>query len=449
MTSGLSCASPTTATSNTVTMIVTSTVTSAVAITASSSSICIGTSVIFTATPTNGGTPSYQWTLNGANVGTDSPTYTNSSLANNDIIACTMSSSLSCASPSIATSNSITMSVSSPVSPVIAIAASATTICSGQSVIFNATSINGGTPVYQWTLNGANVGTNSSSYSNSTLNNSDVVVCILTSNAACVNPTTATSNSVTMTVNASVAPTISVIASPSTSVCPGTSITFTANETNGGTPAYLWTVNGLNEGTNNTLTGIYTNGQVIICSMTSSVNCANPATVSSTPVIVNVYSVSPVTITENSGTLSSSATSGNQWYEQTSGIITGETGQNFIPTADGLYYTIVTDANGCTSISNSINFIYLSIDHYITGTSVRIYPNPAKTSTTVEFTGNSSSEIKVELTDVLGRPIAIKNLSKVTGLEKVNFDFSIYEKGLYFINISVDNEHKTYKIIHE
>jgi len=60
------------------------------------------------------------------------------------------------------------MSVSSPVSPVIAIAASATTICSGQSVIFNATSINGGTPVYQWTLNGANVGTNSSSYSNST-----------------------------------------------------------------------------------------------------------------------------------------------------------------------------------------------------------------------------------------------------------------------------------------
>ena len=84
-----------------------------VSIAASSSSICYGTSVTFTATPTNGGSgPSYQWKLNGSNVGTNSATYSNSGLANGDIVSCVMTSNASCASPTNATSNSISMTVS-------------------------------------------------------------------------------------------------------------------------------------------------------------------------------------------------------------------------------------------------------------------------------------------------------------------------------------------------
>lgn len=85
-----------------------------VSISATSNSICSGTSVTFTATPTNGGAgPTYQWKKNGGNVGTNSATYTNSSLANNDVISCIMTSNASCASPTTATSNSITMTVTS------------------------------------------------------------------------------------------------------------------------------------------------------------------------------------------------------------------------------------------------------------------------------------------------------------------------------------------------
>ncbi|MFO0322535.1 MAG: hypothetical protein ACK504_08915, partial [Bacteroidota bacterium] len=62
---------------------------------------------------------------------------------------------------------------------------------------FTANAINAGvTPSYQWKLNGANVGTNSPSYSNTSLNNNDVVTCILTYSGVC-GSNLATSNAIT------------------------------------------------------------------------------------------------------------------------------------------------------------------------------------------------------------------------------------------------------------
>ena len=75
--------------------------------------ICSGTSVTFTATPTNGGTtPSYQWKVNGTNDGTNSATFTSTTLANNAVVTCVMTSNASpCLAGSPATSNAVTMVV--------------------------------------------------------------------------------------------------------------------------------------------------------------------------------------------------------------------------------------------------------------------------------------------------------------------------------------------------
>ena len=74
--------------------------------------ICSGTSVTFTASPTNGGSnPTYQWKINGSNVGSNSAIYTTNSLTNGQVVTCVMNSSLSGVLSSPATSNSITMTV--------------------------------------------------------------------------------------------------------------------------------------------------------------------------------------------------------------------------------------------------------------------------------------------------------------------------------------------------
>ncbi|MFM8917515.1 MAG: hypothetical protein ACKOGP_07210, partial [Bacteroidota bacterium] len=71
------------------------------------------TSITFTATATNGGsTPSFQWKKNGVNVGTNSSTYTNNAWTNLDVVSCVMTSNALCVTGSPATSNSITVYVS-------------------------------------------------------------------------------------------------------------------------------------------------------------------------------------------------------------------------------------------------------------------------------------------------------------------------------------------------
>jgi hypothetical protein len=84
--------------------------------------ICSGTSVIFTAIPTNGGaSPLYQWKKNGVNVGTSSTTYTDAGLNNGDVITCILTSDATCPINNPATSNGITMTVNpTPVAPVSA-----------------------------------------------------------------------------------------------------------------------------------------------------------------------------------------------------------------------------------------------------------------------------------------------------------------------------------------
>jgi hypothetical protein len=286
------------ATSNSITVTINSTVTpsNSIAITAGSNPMCSGAAITFTATAVNGGAaPTYQWQVNGANVGTNSATYSSTSLTNGQVVTCIVTSNAACASPTAATSNSVTMTVNTCLTAGVTIAQTTGTnpACAGSTITFTATASNGGTnPIYQWQVNGVNVGTNSSTFTTTTLSNNDVVTCILTSNLANVLGSPATSNSITVSITSPVTPTNVISLSAGTNpICQGASVTFTANVTNGGSsPAYQWLVDGNSVGTNQSTytTAGLTNGQTVTCVLTTSLACVTSSTSTSNGITMAV-----------------------------------------------------------------------------------------------------------------------------------------------------------------
>ncbi|MEI6899229.1 MAG: FISUMP domain-containing protein, partial [Bacteroidota bacterium] len=202
LTSSLVCAAGNPATSNSIPMVVNPIMPVSIAINASANPVCAGTTVNFSATPTNGGTiPFYQWKVNGLNVGLNNSTYSYIPV-NGDLVTCILTSNVTCPTGNPATSNTITMGVNQILTVGLSIVASNNPVCAGIPVTFTATPINGGpTPAYQWKVNGINSGTNNPIFTYTPVNG-DIVTCILTSGLACLINNPATSNAITMNISA-------------------------------------------------------------------------------------------------------------------------------------------------------------------------------------------------------------------------------------------------------
>lgn len=207
MTSNAQCPNPSSITSVPITMTVSSIAPASVTVTLQSGSnpSCLGSTVVFSANPGNGGTnPFFQWKSNGINVGSNSSTYSTNSLFTNDVVFCELNSNAPCAISTLAISSAITMTVSATLSPFISIIQSLgnNPSCIGNQNTFSATTINGGNPPsYQWKVNGINVGNNGPLYSSSALGNGVIISCEMISGLSCSSPSLALSNAISMTVN--------------------------------------------------------------------------------------------------------------------------------------------------------------------------------------------------------------------------------------------------------
>ena len=269
-----------------------------IAIIGTSSVICSGTSISVKAVVINGSNNIiYQWQVNGINAGTNNPVFTSGNLKNGDLIRCVINNSgAACSLNSQATSNTITAAIVSPSSLIPSVSVSPVTYsaCIGVPLTYTASAINAGSnPTYQWKVNGSNAGTNSATFTSSTLVNNDKIVCTVTSSFPCSINATSTSNVASLITFPNISNSVSIVSNAINNfISPGDQVTFTATtayQTSATTIVqYQWQVNGVNAGENEPVftTSSLRNNDVVTCTIITTGRCIVDAFVYSNAITI-------------------------------------------------------------------------------------------------------------------------------------------------------------------
>jgi hypothetical protein len=162
-----------------------------------------------------------------------------------------------------------------------------------------------------------------------------------------------------------------------------------------------------------------------------------------TNVTVNPIPSKPV-ITANRDTLTSSALTGNQWFNVTTGAVAGATNQKLVIPVTGRYFAVVTQ-NGCSSVPSDTLFVIKLGVGTLAQTEVRVYPNPTSGQVYVNLPNGSNQEVMVRVMDASGRVVRTAQLSN--NRNAVEFDLTGISSGLYFVHLSQGNETKTVKLM--
>lgn len=204
--------------------------------------ICAGTTTIFTALPVNGGTdPSYQWFVNGTNVGIDTFFYTFLP-ADGDVVTVKLISNAVCPAPDTV-ADSVAMVVLPAGIPSAGLSIFPNdTICQGTTVTVTPVPLYGGdSPLYYWRKNGVIIATGPSFRLNPA--DSDVLDAIMVSDYQCRFTDTINSAAITMEVEPFIIPRINIVSNPPALTYPGQSLTLTAEVGTTDSVTYQWVLN--------------------------------------------------------------------------------------------------------------------------------------------------------------------------------------------------------------
>ncbi|WP_301926886.1 T9SS type B sorting domain-containing protein [Ferruginibacter sp.] len=345
-------------------------VTPVVTIEATSTEICAGTAITFTATNVSGSlNPSFEWYINNQLAATGSTVFNSNTLKDGDIVQCIMRMPMCNFGTTKDYSNADTIRVYTSLHPTVGIAASSPAVCKGSPVTFIATVLETGpAPVYQWKINGASVGINNAIFQTAGLQNGDVVSCAITTAPAnsCLPVQTVASNEIVMTIQEPVNPSLQIKALQ-TGLCQGDSVQLLAVVTPQIQQAvFKWQVN------NTTVSGtnLYTvqhaaDGDQISCSIDIG-GCAVAPTITSNTIKLLVHPLPLVTLNPADTVVGAGVS------VQLTGTVPG-TGFNFfwrpadklqssttlnaitVPMQTATTFELnVTSADGCTTVKEAI-----------------------------------------------------------------------------------------------
>ena len=267
---------------------------------------------------------------------------------------------------------------------------------------------------------------------------------------------------------------LSIAQSPDTLVCSDSTVTLTANVTNGGTPSFVWERFGSYIGTGAVYPYNPTHGDFITCVMTTHDICASPGIISK-DVTLNVYPIVSPVVHISSLTADSSSYMGEeytfftdvtfggvtptyQWYVN-SDSITGATNNTYTTRVYGNNDTVSCVVHGnspCDTttyvgISNTIVVVgqgYLSAGNLSAGNNdFTLFPNPNTGSFTLsgKLGLASNKEVTLEITDMLGRTVYTGTITPVNG--NIRTDIKLNDgiaQGSYLLSINTDTGKQTF-----
>jgi hypothetical protein len=307
-------------------------------------------------------------------------------------------------------------------------------VCLNSSNSFSVASVSGASS-YNWTL------PNGWSISNGQGTNLITVQTNSTSGTITVNAQNNCGNSGDASLNVNIidVPTQPAITGNDTA-CSNASQNFSA--TGSSQNSFTWTLpTGSSilsgSGTNTISAVINTSGTINVTETnqcgTSVVGTLN-VTVLDTPQITVVQSGSTLTYQPNTFLQST-------WYDN-SGNVVG-IGNDFEPSASGVYYVRVTDENGCTASSNSINYIFTSLENVLLNATIQ--PNPASNFVVINFAITPTEETTIEVISMEGKIVShqtTQNRTAFISLENISM-------GLYLVEIRNNTSTVRKKIIVE
>ncbi len=228
--------------------------------------------------------------------------------------------------------------------------------------------------------------------------------------------------------------------------CKGDTACFAKNSLYGGsTPVYNWMINGSEIGINEETLSI--NGlddqDVVSLKMTSSVECANPKTVTSNEITITINPLPIVDLgtdqsigTDESLTLDAGAgfTSYLWNTDEITQQITVDGSQGI---GEHTYFVQVTDNKNCSNADTVVVEIKSVLSSNFTDreTVFKAWPNPVKDFLHFEFTKDTPDNIVLEITNFSGQEIYSKSYNASNEAIKDQIYLGNHNAGVYFLTL--------------
>jgi len=153
--------------------------------------------------------------------------------------------------------------------------------------------------------------------------------------------------------------------------------------------------------------------------------------------VLNVNALPVPVITQSSNDLTSSSAVSYQWYSSDTAL-TGATSQTYTATVSGLYSVMVTDANGCSGSSDTLEVTITALEEFALPPILRIFPNPMEDRAIVHFDRSVfNGPYTIHVYNLLGKKLLEESM---TSESEVIIQRNGLAPGIYFIELAGESK---------